>query len=142
MVELLLSNIHDKDDNGWSSIIVASIYGDVYVLELLLSKGAKTHDKDTYGWSPIIVASRHGHVNIVELLLSKGANIHDSTNDGSTCFSYALNMNYNPNPNRKHGLLYRLRKWPTTMAILVLTELALIYRIDSESLVDLHQYIG
>ena len=47
-----------------------------------------------------------------------------------------------PYPYRKHGLLYRLRKWPTTMAILVLTELALIYRIDSESLVDLHQYIG
>ena len=47
-----------------------------------------------------------------------------------------------PNPYPKHGILYRLRKWPTTMAILVLTELALIYRIDCSSLIDLHQYIG
>ena len=38
--------------------------------------------------------------------------------------------------------LYRLRKWPTTMAILVLKELSLYYLIDCCSLIDLHQYIG
>jgi hypothetical protein len=75
------------------------------------------------------------HLNIAEYLMSKGASFHEITNNGDTCFSVAR---YNNNIR----LLYRLRKWPTTMAILVLQELALIYIIDSESLIDLHQYLG
>jgi hypothetical protein len=65
----------------------------------------------------------------------KEANIHEVSIYGGTCFSYALRYN-------NIRVLYCLRKWSTTMAILVLQELALIYIIDSESVIDLHQYLG
>ena len=93
------------------------------------------------GATPLIVASSFvAHVDVVVLLLSHAASLHHIDNLGDTCFTYARDPQLNP--NRKHGLLYRLRKWPTTMAILVLTELALICLIDCSSLIDLHQYIG
>jgi hypothetical protein len=79
---------------------------------------------------------------MVALLLSHGASVHYINNNGDTCFTIARDPDFNPNPNRKYGLFYRLRKWPTTMAILVLEELALYYKIDCSSLIDLHQYIG
>ena len=145
IVELLLSkgaDIHDTNNHGWSPIILASFYGHVNIVEFLLSKGANVYYKSSEGYSPTLIASAFGRVSVVDLLLSKGASLHDTTNSGRTCFSFAHDPDHNPDPDRKHGLLYRLRKWPTTMAILVLTELGLIYRIDSESLVDLHQYIG
>ena len=89
-----------------------------------------------------MIASCAACIDVAALLLSNGASLHHSTrDDGSTCFTYARDPQRNPNPYRKFGLLYRLRKWPTTMAILVLTELALIYRIDCSSLIDLYQYI-
>jgi hypothetical protein len=129
-------DIHEKDRDGWSPIISASYHGHVDIIELILSQGANIHDRDNCGRSSILWASWVGHVAIAELLLSRGADIHDKTfYGGHTCFSYALRFNH-------IRLLYRLRKWPTTMAIIMLQELALIYIIDSESVIDLHQYLG
>ena len=81
------------------------------------------------------MACANNRLNVAEYLLSKGASIHEMNDDGETCFYYARRYKY-------IKLLYRLRKWPTAMAILVLQELALIYIIDSESVIDLHQYLG
>ena len=43
-------------------------------------------------------------------------------------------------PNQALGDI--LRKWPTTMAIIVLDELYLYYQLDAQSIIDLWQYIG
>ena len=62
--------------------------------------------------------------------------INDRTNDGLyNCFPLALE-------GFRFKVLYRLRKWRTTMFVLVLQELGLIYIIDSESVIDFHQYMG
>ena len=37
---------------------------------------------------------------------------------------------------------YTLRKWPITMAILVLKEISVYHLLDCSSLIDLYQYIG
>jgi ankyrin repeat protein len=135
IVQLLLSqgaNIHDKNNNGWSPIIYATYYrGHVDIVELLLSKGANIHDKNRNGWSPIIAASANGSVATVQLLLSQGANVHDTTNYGSTSLSKTSNDQV------KSALL----KWPTTMGVIMLQELGIIFIIDSESVIDLNQYI-
>ena len=103
------------------------------VVELLLSKGADINDKNNQGWSSIILASYQGHVNVVELLLSKGANINDISNDGSTAISLS----------NSDKIKYILRKWPISMAILILKELSLYCAgIDNDFLIDLYQYMG
>ena len=136
IVELLLSkgaDINDKDDYGLSSILAASVGGHVNVVELLLSRGAVINDKDNDGWSSIIAASFRGHVNVVELLLSKGANLHDIANDGFTAISLFNN----------DKIKYILRKWPISMAILILKDLSLYCAgIDNDFLIDLYQYMG
>ena len=135
VIELLLfkgADINDKDNDGCSPIIYASNQGHGNVVELLLSKGANINDKDNNGCSPIIHASNQGHVNVIELLLSKGANIIDITNDADTAISLS-------NGDR---IKYILRKWPISMAILILKELAIYYHTDASTLIDLYQYMG
>ena len=128
---------------GTSPLIAASREGLGAIVELLLQHSANVNQATTVdGSTPLIVASCFAHIHIVELLLSHGASVHHINNNGNTCFTYAGDPDINLNPNRMHGILYRLRKWPTTMAILVLQELALYYKIDCSSLIDLHQYIG
>ena len=143
LIESEEADIHQKDAFGFSPILWGSRRGYWDIVDILLSKGADIHDKNNDGCSSIIDASRNGHTNVVDLLLSKGANLYESDNFGNTCFSWAqLLDSKNPNINRKHGLLYRLLKFPTTMAILVLQELSLYYLIDCSSLIDLYHYIG
>jgi hypothetical protein len=132
VLKLKTTDIHKKDNGGCSSIIYASGQGHVNVVELLLSKGANINDKDNDGWSSIIYASYQGHVNIVELLLSKGANINDILNDGYTPISLS----------HSDRIKYILRKWPISMAILILKELAIYYHTDASTLIDLYQYMG
>ena len=127
------ANTNDKANNGYSSIIAASRQGHVHVVDLLLSKGANINDKaNNGGWSSIIFASHQGHVNVVKLLLSKGANLHDITNHGDNAISLS----------DSDTIKYILRKWPITMAILILKELDLYYQYDASTLIDLYQYMG
>jgi hypothetical protein len=134
---------HQRDRHGWSPIIWASSSGYFDIVELLLSKGANIHDKDNkHGYSPIIMASARNDDKMVDLLLSKGASLQDTDIFGSTPIYFARESELNPNPYRKHGVLYHLHKWPTTMAIIMLMELALYHKVETDSLIDLHHFLG
>ncbi len=90
-----------------------------------------------------MISAYMARIDTAALLLSYGASLNNTSNDdGSTCFTYARDPQRNPNPYRKYGLLYRLRKWPISMAILVLQELSLYFLIDYSSLIDLNEYLG
>ena len=72
-------------------------------------------------------------MNVVKLLLSKGANINDITNHGSTAISSSAS----------DRIKYILRKWPISMAILILKELSLYCSgINNDFFIDLYQYMG
>jgi ankyrin repeat protein len=138
IAKLLMSkgaNVHDKDTNGWSCLMQACNFGHFDIAEYLESNGASIYEKNNYGLSCLMQACGEGHLNIVLLLLSKGASFHEIVDNMLSCCSVALRY-------KRIRVLYRLRKWPTTMAIIVLQELALIYIIDSEAIIDLHQYLG
>ncbi len=97
MVELLLSqgaNIHDRENNGHTPIVVACAMGHLPVVELLISRGADIQDKNNFGQSSIVVAACEGHLSVVKLLLSKGANIHDRGNFGETPIILASRGNH------------------------------------------------
>jgi hypothetical protein len=68
---------------------------------------------------------------LVMLLLSNGAEIHVRSNNGKTCLG-----------SSDHRIRSILKKWPISMAIIILQELGLYYLIDAASLIDLYQYLG
>jgi ankyrin repeat protein len=138
IMKLMLSNgvdINEKNSSGCSVLMNTSIEGEIDATELLLSQGASINDLDNTNWSALMHSCHRDHLDIVECLIYKGANLHYEDNHVETCFSIARTYS-------NFSVLYRLRKWPTTMAILVFQELALIYIIDSQSIIDIHQYIG
>jgi ankyrin repeat protein len=72
--------INNKDNNGYTALMIASENGHKEVVELLLNKGANINYKNDDGYTALMLASAKGHKNIVELLLNKGAHI-DYKND-------------------------------------------------------------
>ena len=84
VAKLLLSEkgnvkcVHTKDKrNRDTSILIASQFGHLDIINLLLSKGASIEDKSRFGETAIYYASQNGHADIVELLISKGANMEE-----------------------------------------------------------------
>jgi ankyrin repeat protein len=143
IIQLLIEkgvSVDCKDSTGSYPLFVAAWSGRLEAVELFLSYGCNPNLKTRKGTNSVIVATCYNHQDIVCLLISKGGNLRDEANCGGSCFSFARHRSLSP--NRKGSILYHLRKWPTTMAIIVLTEISLIYQIDCSSLIDLHQYIG
>ena len=133
------ASISDASNNGCSCLMKACYTGHFDIIELLASKGADINHQDNDGNSCLMVACNNGYLHIAEYLMAQGASIHDMSNDRETCFSYAAGHS---NPANRIRLLYRLHKWPTTMAILVLQELGLIGIVGSECVIDVHQFLG
>ena len=138
-IELGGSDIcHCKDWNGDSPMILASRLGLVDIVQLLLSKGADVNDTDNDDRSSIMWACREAHVDTVKLLLTLGANYHKKDNAGHTCLSLACMSSKFKYVEAVH---FVLRKWPTTMALIILLELGVYHLIDCSSLIDLRQYV-
>ena len=138
VVALLLSHgangNYKRSDDGCSSLMLASEMGHVEIVALLLSHGVNVNDMvtDDVGWSSLMLASHEGHVEVVALLLSHGANGNDMSNTGFTAVSVSAN----------YDITNTLRKWPITMAILIMQELNVYYHTDASTLIDLFQYLG
>jgi hypothetical protein len=127
-------NIHQKDINGQWCLIKACGSGyRLDIIEFLVSLGANINDKDNEGYTPLMYACIEK--NIIKFLLSQGANINEIANNGNTCFSLGEDMGLNK-------ILYLLRKWPTSMFIIILEQLGLEGFMDNSSLIDFHQYFG
>ena len=101
----------------------------------MLTEGADITIADNNGRTALHLASINGHLDIVRLLLTEGADITIADNDGWTALHYAS--------DRGHlDIANCLRKWPCTMAIIALQELALYYQLDASTIIDLWQYLG
>jgi len=78
-----MSTAIKRNEKGETQLHVASINGDIDVVEKLLSSGHCTNVRDNYGWSPLHEAANHGYIDIAELLLKHGANVNDP--GGTSC---------------------------------------------------------
>ncbi|XP_002741889.1 myotrophin-like [Saccoglossus kowalevskii] len=74
---------------GRTALHVAADFGQVDVIEYLLSKGADINLPDKHGITPILAAIFEGHTDSVRLLLHKGASTDGKAPDGSTYFESA-----------------------------------------------------
>ena len=135
------ANISDRDITGKNCLMFACANGNLDIVELLLDKGANINDLDSNGENCLMYAlkselySDNITLNIIKLLLSKGVNIHITNAFDETSFSLGKFMRWN-------SVLYSLRKWPTTMGIIVFQELGLEGFMDNDSICDFFQYIG
>ena len=51
--------------------MIASMDGNLEMVQYLVQKGADIHAKDDQGWLPLFEAARFGHVDVAEFLLSQ-----------------------------------------------------------------------
>jgi ankyrin repeat protein len=63
------------EEDGWTCLMTAALYGHVDTCRLLIDKGAQVNAKDFYGCTPLHWAAERGHIEIVRLLCDHGADI-------------------------------------------------------------------
>ena len=106
-----------------------------HIINLLLLQGADINAKDKYRDSVLTCAVYYGSpIDVINFLLSKGSDIDLDTN--SVDFKrYCAKL-------VSSKVLQTLERWPLSMAIIVLQELAIYYQIDASSVIDLWQLLG
>ena len=125
--------IDDKDNSGDSAIVVASECGYLNIVEYLLNCGAKIEDKCLY----FAAVEKKGEMT--HFWLSRGLNMHYKNLDGHTALQVlARNQDGWDFKNKKTHIMSTLYRWPVTMLIVVLQELAIFDELDYAGGVDYH----
>jgi len=84
MVLLLnCANINHANNNGDTSLILASKCGNIELVRELLVNGANIDHANNNGDTSLILSTNHGCIEIVRELLLKGANINHANNNGN-----------------------------------------------------------
>ncbi|TRY73908.1 hypothetical protein TCAL_13443 [Tigriopus californicus] len=83
LVEVKHLDVNESID-GRCPIHFASDYGQLEVLQYLVSRGAQLDIRDKHGIAPILAAIWEGHAPCVKFLLEKGCSKNGSTPDGQS----------------------------------------------------------
>ena len=76
--------LNSRDDRGLTALHVASLHGQVAVVDFLLEHGANVNDIDADGIAPLHCASARGHQNTLLLLLHVDADLNLADTRGNT----------------------------------------------------------
>jgi ankyrin repeat protein len=77
--------------NSAPPLIRAVIYKQIWIVHVLLSKGADADAKDLSDWTPLIYAAREGQTEMIDLLLQNGASIDMKIeSSGMTALMFAV----------------------------------------------------
>ena len=82
-------DIHTKDSDGYTALVVAIRGKRADVVKALLEAGADVHARNDDGSTALMVAAVFGHVVIVKILLDAGADINAKSDDGVTALMVA-----------------------------------------------------
>ena len=78
-----------------AALVHAAAEGDVDLVQMLLSQGARLDVRDE-GFTPLLVAAQFGHTEVCKLLLETGkANVKETTPDGFTPLLHAAQSGHN-----------------------------------------------
>jgi ankyrin repeat protein len=80
-----------QDNGGFTALMIASQFGHIEVVKLLLERGAKLDLQVPSGPTALIIASAQGNTDVVKLLLESGANKELKTLEGKKALDYAKN---------------------------------------------------
>lgn len=76
--------LNSRDDRGLTALHIASLYGQVSIVDFLVRHGANINDADADGVTPLHCASSRGHQNTLLLLLHAEANLNVTDTRGNT----------------------------------------------------------
>lgn len=82
-------SVNAVDANGWTALMYASRYGNVDMVNRLLTAGAKVNIINKNGETVLMIASQSGNNDIVKLLISKGAPVNAVDMKGRTALIFA-----------------------------------------------------
>ncbi len=74
----------DNPNTDRTALHLACQYGQVNLVNYLISQGANVHATDCMGQTPLWFASFNGHVEVIKLLIEYGANVDYARVDGQT----------------------------------------------------------
>jgi hypothetical protein len=87
-------NLADPCNEWTTPLYCAAWKGNVPLLELLISKGAKHDLRDRLGGTPLHLAAFQGHKEAVACLLDHGADINAASTQGNTPLNMAANKGH------------------------------------------------
>jgi len=87
----LSDHVNITDSHGRTSLWLASFYGQIRVMKVLLAAGANFNIRDYLGQTPLWIASYWGRVDAVKVLLAAGADFNICDNLGKTPLSITTN---------------------------------------------------
>lgn len=82
-------DINYQDPDGYSGLMLASVYGHNHVVEYLIEKNAKLELKDFLGRTALMLATVNDNYEIVFMLLSNKADVNCQDNNGGTAIMMA-----------------------------------------------------
>lgn len=83
------AEIDERDDGGYTPLMLAAVSHHPEMISFLLSKGADVNAATSWGATALTRAAQDGDANVVTLLLSNGADVNAREYDGYTSLSRA-----------------------------------------------------
>ena len=90
---ILETMIEKADNEGKTPLFIASFFGNLKIVKVLLWEKAKIDQTDNDGSTSLMAAVHEGHLDIVNLLLDHNANIEMTTNNNATALYFAGTKN-------------------------------------------------
>jgi methionyl-tRNA formyltransferase len=90
-------NVNEKDENGWSPIIVAAYHGYLELIKLFISLGANVNDVNKNGTTVFMYAKNYALKNhdysYLEEIINLGANVYQKDYNELDVFDYVRMTN-------------------------------------------------
>ncbi len=97
--------VDEKDSQGLTALVMATVYGSGNMVEFLLKRGASVDKKDSLNRTPLMLAAGFGRADVVEALLAGGAAIDAEDDWGRTALKHAQEHD-------KTAIVALLEQWP------------------------------
>ncbi len=85
------ANIQIETNDHLSPLWIATLNGNLNLVELLLEAGADVESFDEEGYTPLAIGAENGRLRSIELILKYGADIEAQDNEGNTPLMMAAN---------------------------------------------------
>jgi hypothetical protein len=83
------ADVHARDDDEWTTLILTSLYGNLECMQILIEAKADVNASDKYGETAAHHAPNHGDTKCLQLLIDNHADVDARDDDGETPAMFA-----------------------------------------------------